>query len=55
MIIVRIWEGLGNQMFQYAYARFLSRKGILGLHFGLRSAIIGKCVKSSPFPFGQKL
>lgn len=29
MIIVRIWEGLGNQMFQYAYARFLSRKGQL--------------------------
>ncbi len=24
MIIVRIWEGLGNQMFQYAYARALS-------------------------------
>ena len=24
MIVVRIWEGLGNQMFQYAYARALS-------------------------------
>ena len=24
MIIVRIWEGLGNQLFQYAYARSLS-------------------------------
>ena len=23
MIIVRIWEGLGNQLFQYAYARAL--------------------------------
>lgn len=29
MIIVRIWEGLGNQMFQYAYARALKEKGIL--------------------------
>lgn len=28
MIIVRIWEGLGNQMFQYAYARALAEKGI---------------------------
>lgn len=27
MIIVRIWEGLGNQMFQYAYARALMEKG----------------------------
>lgn len=27
MIIVRIWEGLGNQMFQYAYARALSQVG----------------------------
>lgn len=28
MIIVRIWEGLGNQMFQYAYARSLKGKGV---------------------------
>lgn len=28
MIIVRIWEGLGNQMFQYAYARALKAKGM---------------------------
>lgn len=28
MVIVRIWEGLGNQMFQYAYARALKAKGI---------------------------
>lgn len=28
MIIVRIWEGLGNQMFQYAYARALQAKGM---------------------------
>lgn len=28
MIIVRIWEGLGNQMFQYAYAKALNLKGI---------------------------
>lgn len=27
MIVVRIWEGLGNQMFQYAYARSLSQMG----------------------------
>lgn len=26
MIVVRIWEGLGNQMFQYAYARLLQQK-----------------------------
>ncbi len=26
MIIVRIWEGLGNQMFQYAYARALAKE-----------------------------
>lgn len=28
MVIVRIWEGLGNQMFQYAYARVLKEKGV---------------------------
>lgn len=28
MVIVRIWEGLGNQMFQYAYARALKERGI---------------------------
>ena len=28
MIIVRIWEGLGNQMFQYAYARSLRARGL---------------------------
>lgn len=27
MIVFRIWEGLGNQMFQYAYARLLSQAG----------------------------
>lgn len=27
MLIIRIWEGLGNQMFQYAYARVLSQLG----------------------------
>lgn len=27
MLIVRIWEGLGNQMFQYAFARALSLRG----------------------------
>lgn len=35
MIIVRIWDGLGNQMFQYAYARALKDKGVdvrLDLH-----------------------
>ena len=26
MIIVRIYEGLGNQMFEYAYAYALSRR-----------------------------
>ena len=26
MIIVRIWEGLGNQMFQYAFAMSLTQK-----------------------------
>ena len=28
MVIVRIWEGLGNQMFQYAFARALKEKGV---------------------------
>lgn len=28
LVIIRIWEGLGNQMFQYAYARSLKAKGI---------------------------
>ncbi len=28
MVIVRIWEGLGNQMFQYAYARAMKENGI---------------------------
>lgn len=28
MVIVRIWEGLGNQMFQYAYARAMKKKKI---------------------------
>lgn len=27
LIIVRIWEGLGNQLFQYAYARSLKEQG----------------------------
>lgn len=27
IIIVRIWEGLGNQLFQYAFARSLKEKG----------------------------
>lgn len=27
IIIVKIWEGLGNQLFQYAYARALKEKG----------------------------
>ncbi len=27
MIIVRIWDGLGNQLFQYAYARKLKERG----------------------------
>lgn len=26
MLVVRIWEGLGNQMFQYAFARSLEKK-----------------------------
>ncbi len=28
LVIVRIWEGLGNQLFQYAYARALKERGI---------------------------
>lgn len=27
IVIVRIWEGLGNQLFEYAYARSLKEKG----------------------------
>lgn len=37
MIIVRIWEGLGNQMFQYAYARSLRAQG-LEVRLDLRKA-----------------
>lgn len=28
MVIIRIWEGLGNQLFQYSYARSLKEEGI---------------------------
>lgn len=28
IVIVRIWEGLGNQLFQYAYARVLKENGL---------------------------
>lgn len=28
LILVRIWEGLGNQLFQYAYARALQEQGL---------------------------
>lgn len=28
IVIVRIWEGLGNQLFQYAYARSLKERGL---------------------------
>ena len=28
IVVIRIWEGLGNQMFQYAYARALKEKGL---------------------------
>ena len=27
IIIISIWEGLGNQLFQYAYARLLKEQG----------------------------
>lgn len=27
MLIIRVWEGLGNQMFQYAYARAMKERG----------------------------
>ena len=27
IIVVKIWEGLGNQLFQYAFARALVQKG----------------------------
>ncbi len=27
VVVVRVWEGLGNQLFQYAYARSLQEKG----------------------------
>ena len=44
MIIVRIWEGLGNQMFQYAYARALAEKGI-DVRLDLDKAYDNKFVK----------
>lgn len=28
MVIIRLWEGIGNQMFQYAYARELLNEGV---------------------------
>ena len=28
IVIIEIWEGLGNQLFQYAYGRMLKEKGV---------------------------
>lgn len=39
MLIVRIWEGLGNQMFQYAYARKRMEEGV-PVRLDLRKAYI---------------
>lgn len=35
-IIVRVWEGLGNQLFQYAYARSLKKKGYKNVYLECR-------------------
>ncbi len=36
MIIVRIWEGLGNQLFQYAYARSLQERMGIPVYLDVR-------------------
>lgn len=36
MIIVRIWEGLGNQLFQYAYARSLQQRTQIPVYLDIR-------------------
>lgn len=36
MIIVRIWEGLGNQLFQYAYARSLQERIQMQVYLDVR-------------------
>ena len=36
MIIVRIWEGLGNQLFQYAYARSLQQRTSIPVFLDVR-------------------
>lgn len=36
MIIVRIWEGLGNQLFQYAYARSLQQRTQIPIYLDVR-------------------
>lgn len=36
MIVVRIWEGLGNQLFQYAYARSLQLRTGLPIYLDIR-------------------
>lgn len=36
MVVVRIWEGLGNQMFQYAYARYLKEVGFKKIYLERR-------------------
>lgn len=37
MIIVRIWQGLGNQLFQYAYAKALSLKKVQRVYLDISS------------------
>jgi len=36
MIVVRIWEGLGNQLFQYAYARALQERSDMPIYLDIR-------------------
>lgn len=36
MIIVRMWEGLGNQLFQYAYARSLQERINISVYLDIR-------------------
>lgn len=48
MIIVRIWEGLGNQLFQYAYARSLQQRINIPVYLDIRHNNRGD------LPFEQK-
>lgn len=51
MVIVRIWEGLGNQLFQYAYARALSLSTNQRVFLDIRET--GKLTKEKALPYRE--